>query len=77
MRRIHKTTPFPIFESLFTSHIDNAHNGLPDLSAFQKVEASDTEWTNSSSRKPRYGVAGSITEKSLVWENAISGPSKV
>jgi hypothetical protein len=30
-------TPFPIFGPLFTSYIDNAHNGLPDLTAFQKV----------------------------------------
>jgi hypothetical protein len=63
MRCIHKTTPFPIFESPFTSHIDNVHNGLPDLTAIQKVEASDTIGTNSGSRKPRQGAAGSITGK--------------
>jgi hypothetical protein len=77
MRRIRKTTPFPIFESLFTSHIDDAHNGLPDLTAFQKVEASDTIGSNSGSRKPRYDAAGSITGKPLGWENATSGPNEV
>ena len=63
MRCIHKTTLFPIFESLFTSHIDNGHNGLPDLTAIQKVEASDTIGTNSGSRKLRQGAGGSITGK--------------
>ena len=35
MRRIYKTIPFSIFESLYTSYIDNAYNGLSDLATFQ------------------------------------------
>jgi hypothetical protein len=57
-------------------NIDNAHNGLPDLTAFQKVEASDAIGNKSGSRKPRYGAAGSITGKALGWKNAISSPNE-